>query len=132
MVQLTESTPLRSKNAVGPFSFSIANMLVKSNDLECCWPALSLRSRANIFRISFPDMLCPPITWINRETFQTIVSQCSSENQFRRKSSIPALTHDAWLDRESLSSCRNISSPCCCNESLLCPIIEIGKSFNQF
>ncbi|GER40248.1 uridine kinase [Striga asiatica] len=70
------------------------------------------------------NMLCPPITCINWEIFQTRVSQLSCENQFKRKSSIPALTHDARLDRESLSRCRNILSPCCCSGSLLCPIIR--------
>lgn len=123
--ELTESTPSRSKNAVGPFSFSIVNMLVSSSELDCCWrPILSLRSRANIFRISFPDMLCPPITSINWDIIRTIVSPLSCENQFRRKSSIPALTHEAWLDRESLSRWRNVLSPWCCSKSLLCPIIE--------
>ena len=55
---LIELFPLRSKKEVGPFSFSIDETVVNSSELYCCL----LRRRAKILRISFPDMLCPPMT----------------------------------------------------------------------
>lgn len=132
VIELTESIPLRSKKAVGPFSFSIANMLVNSSEKCCCWdPNFSLRSRANILRISFPDMLCPPITWINWAIFKTILSLFSSENQSSRKLSIPALTQDARFDSESFSNWRKTFSPWCRNESLLCPIYQMTRLIIQ-
>ena len=59
---LTESIPSRSKNAVGPFSCSIAKRLVNKTEQYCLLiPTFSLLSKAKIFRMSFPDMLCPPM-----------------------------------------------------------------------
>lgn len=122
---LTESMPLQSKNATGPFSFSIDNMLVNNNELYCRWaPTFSLLSSANILRISFPDMLCPPVTWISCAILRMTVISSSCENQSNRKLSIPALTHESRFDMESLSSCRKIFSPLCRQDSLLCPIIK--------
>ena len=120
---LTELFPLRSKKEVGPFSFSIDKTVVNNSEQYCCLlPTFSLRRMAKILRISFPDMLCPPMTWINWAIFKMTLSVSSWENQSRRKFSIPALTQDARLEMESLSSCWNTLSPWCRNNSLLCPI----------
>ena len=119
--KLTESLPTRSKNEVGPFSFSIAKMQVINKEQYCwCFPTFSLLRSINILRISFPDILWQPITWISWAILKMTLLLSSCENQSSRKLSIPALTQDARLDMESLSSWRKILSPSSCMESLLC------------